>query len=107
VVHKTRTFGSTDTDPGERFFYEVRNKIWMLKSSAPLGPLERVLYGGSTLRRWARTFARSRDRGVLRASLVKGLSAGLRTKPRRTEDVLAAAGLTWPGPARDEPAART
>ncbi len=27
VVHKTRTFGSTDADPGQRFFYEVRNKI--------------------------------------------------------------------------------
>src|SRR6476469_272149 len=30
VVHKTRTFGSTDVDPGGRFFYEVRNKIWTL-----------------------------------------------------------------------------
>jgi rhamnopyranosyl-N-acetylglucosaminyl-diphospho-decaprenol beta-1,3/1,4-galactofuranosyltransferase len=107
AVHKTKTFGSTDTDPGERFFYEVRNKLWMLKSSAPLGPVERLLYGGSTLRRWARTFAASRERGVLRASLVKGLSAGLRTSPRRTEEVLAAAGLTVPSPAPNESATRT
>jgi rhamnopyranosyl-N-acetylglucosaminyl-diphospho-decaprenol beta-1,3/1,4-galactofuranosyltransferase len=96
VVHKTRTFGSTDADPGERFFYEVRNKIWMLRSRAPLGPVERVLYGGSTLRRWIRTFAHSRDRAVLGSSLVKGVAAGLRTSPRPTEEVLAAAGLTVP-----------
>ena len=97
AVHKTRTFGSTDIDPGARFYYEVRNKIWMLRSGAPLGPVERVLYGGSTLRRWARTFARSSDRAVLRSSLVRGFAAGVRTSPRRPEEVLAAAGLTVPG----------
>jgi GT2 family glycosyltransferase len=110
VVHKTKTFGSTDADPGDRFFYEVRNKIWMLKSSAPLGPVERALYGGSTLRRWARTFAGSRDRGLLRASLVKGLAAGFRTSPRPTEEVLSAAGVTLPpitAPAETAPAAST
>jgi GT2 family glycosyltransferase len=96
VVHKTRTFGSTDVDPGPRFFYEVRNKIWTLKSRSPLAPAERVLYTGSTLRRWARTFAKSRDRGVLGRSLVKGVAAGVRTSPRPTEEVLAAVGLMMP-----------
>ena len=94
VVHKTKTFGSTNNDPGERFFYEVRNKIWMLRSNAPLAPLERLIYGGSTLRRWALTFAGSSDRAVLRSSLVKGISAGLRSGPRPTEKVLAEVSLT-------------
>jgi len=89
-------FASTDTDPGERFFYEVRNKIWMLRTRAPLAPAERVLYAGSTLRRWARTFARSRDRGTLRRSLASGIAAGLRTRPRPPEQVLAEAGLQVP-----------
>jgi len=93
VVHKTQTFGSTDVDPGERFFYEVRNKIWMFRDSAPLAPLERLAYGGSTLRRWARTFARSHDRRTLRQSLARGISAGVRTRPRATAEVLADAGL--------------
>jgi rhamnopyranosyl-N-acetylglucosaminyl-diphospho-decaprenol beta-1,3/1,4-galactofuranosyltransferase len=105
VVHKTQTFGSTDVDPGRRFFYEVRNKIWTLRSSTPLAPLERVLYGGSTLRRWARTFARSRDRRTLGRSLAAGIAAGVRTSPRPTEEVLAAAGLTLPAPTQD-PAVR-
>jgi GT2 family glycosyltransferase len=101
VVHKTAMFGSTDIDPGPRFFYEVRNKIWTLRSPAPLAPAERLLYGASTLRRWARTFARSRDRAVLGRSLVKGIAAGVRTRPRPTEEVLAAAGLMMPAPPLD------
>jgi GT2 family glycosyltransferase len=94
VVHKTATFGSTDTDPGPRFFYEVRNKIWTLRARQPLAPAERVLYGGSTLRRWARTFARSRARRALGAALIRGIAAGVRTSPRPTREVLASAGLT-------------
>jgi GT2 family glycosyltransferase len=89
VVHKTGTFGSINADPGPRFFYEVRNKIWMLKSGTSLSPLESVLYGGSTLRRWARTFAGSQDRRTLWSSLVRGVATGVRTRPRRTEEVLA------------------
>jgi GT2 family glycosyltransferase len=96
ATHKTAAFGSADTDPGERFFYEVRNKIWTLKARAPLAPFERVLYAGSTLRRWARTFARSRDRQTLRRSLIKGIAAGVRTSPRPAEEVLAGIGLRVP-----------
>jgi hypothetical protein len=95
-VHKTKTFGSTDVDPGDRFFYEVRNKVWMFKDNAPLAPLERAAYGGSTLRRWARTFAHSHDRRTLRQSLFRGIAAGVRTTPRPTDQVLADAGLPVP-----------
>ncbi len=98
AVHKTAVFGATDSDPGQRFFYEVRNKIWTLRTRAPLAPLERVLYGGSTLRRWARTFANSRDRRALGQCLIKGAAAGLRTSPRPTAEVLADAGLKSPVP---------
>ena len=100
VVHKTAAFGDTDTDPGPRFFYEVRNKIWTLRTRS-LAPAERVLYGGSTLRRWARTFAKSRDRRALGSALVRGIAAGVRTSPRPTEEVLASAGLTVPDRPQD------
>ena len=92
VVHKTRVFGSTDADPGERFFYEVRNKVWLFTRSAGLGPLEKLVYGGSTLRRWARTFARSHDRKTLAVAMRKGLTAGLLSGPRPNGAVLGAAG---------------
>ncbi|MDN5855704.1 MAG: glycosyltransferase, partial [Actinomycetia bacterium] len=46
VVHKTKAFGSTDADPGPRFYYEVRNKTWLYTRSSGLKPLEKALYGG-------------------------------------------------------------
>jgi GT2 family glycosyltransferase len=102
AVHKTATFGGTNVDPGrQRFFYEVRNKIWMLKTRAPLAPLERLAYSGSTLRRWARTFAGSRDRRALGASLAKGIVAGARTRPRPTVEILAEISLKVPADDQD------
>ncbi len=92
VVHKTRTFGSTDADPGERFFYEVRNKVWLFTRSNGLGPVEKLLYGGSTVRRWARTFAGSTNRRTLARGLGRGLLTGVTTRPRPTGEVLTAAG---------------
>jgi GT2 family glycosyltransferase len=92
VLHKTRTFGSTDADPGERFFFEVRNKLWLFTRSRGLTPGEKAVYGASTLRRWGRTFARSGDRRTLRRAMRKGLRAGLRNGPRPNETVLADAG---------------
>ena len=91
VVHKTRVFGSTDADPGERFFFEVRNKVWLFTRSSCLGPAEKLLYAGSTLRRWARTFTASSDRTTLRRAGLRGLRAGL-AAPRSNSTVLAEAG---------------
>jgi GT2 family glycosyltransferase len=104
VVHKTRTFGSTDVDPGERFFWEVRNKLWLFTRSTGLGPLEKVVYGGSTVRRWVRTFARSEDRRTLARGLRRGVLAGLTSRPRSNGVVLRAAGWSPHQPATGSPA---
>jgi rhamnopyranosyl-N-acetylglucosaminyl-diphospho-decaprenol beta-1,3/1,4-galactofuranosyltransferase len=88
VVHKTASYASTDADPGARFFYEVRNKLWLFLRSRGLSPAEKVLYGGSTLRRWMRTVVGSTDRATLLRALRDGFRAGLLTKPRETADVL-------------------
>jgi len=92
VVHKTKVFGSTDADPGDRFFFEVRNKVWLFTRSRSLRPAEKVVYGASTLRRWGRTFAGSQDRPTLRNALRRGLLAGLRRGPRSNAEVLEQAG---------------
>jgi GT2 family glycosyltransferase len=94
VVHKTRTFGSTDADPGERFFYEVRNKVWLFTRSRGLSPVEKAVYGASTLRRWGRTVARSSDRPTLGRAAWRGFRAGVRRGPRPTGEVLAEAQPT-------------
>jgi len=88
VVHKTATFGSTDADPGERFFYEVRNKMWLFGRSRGLAPLEKAAYAGSTLRRWVHTFARSTDRRTLWRGLRRGLADGFRTRPADTTELI-------------------
>ncbi|HSE09843.1 MAG TPA: glycosyltransferase [Nocardioidaceae bacterium] len=102
VVHKTKVFGATDADPGERFFYEVRNKLWMFGRSTGLAPAEKVLYGGATARRWARTYARSKDRKTLTKAFRDGVRAGLTTEPRANADVLSAAGFELHRPSAEE-----
>lgn len=93
VVHKTRTFGSTDADPGERFFYEVRNKLWLFTRSRGLAPAEKVVYAASTARRWARTVRGSQDRRTLLRAAGRGLRAASAGPPRTNEEVLEPAGL--------------
>lgn len=88
VRHLTRTFGDSSADPGPRFHLEVRNKVWLFTRSRALAPWEKVLYGGSTLLRWVRTFATSTDRSVLARGLAQGLREGL-GKPPTTSQVLA------------------
>ncbi len=96
VEHRTKTFGSTDADPGERFYYEVRNKVWTFTRSRGLAPKEKALYGGSTLRRWVKTFAASGRRGVLVSGLRRGLVDGIRSGPRDAYEVMDEAGAPIP-----------
>jgi rhamnopyranosyl-N-acetylglucosaminyl-diphospho-decaprenol beta-1,3/1,4-galactofuranosyltransferase len=101
VVHKTQSFGSTDNDPGERFYFEVRNKVWLFGRSPGLSATEKAVYGGSSLRRWAKTVAKSSDRRTLLSAARRGLVDGVRTKPRATDEVIAAATRDAAPGARD------
>ncbi|GAA1514932.1 GT2 family glycosyltransferase [Agromyces terreus] len=92
VVHKTKVLGSTDADPGPRFYYEVRNKLWMFRRSQSLSGFEKLVYGGSSIRRWIRTFLRSSDRAVLRDGWNRGYRDGTRTRPRPNGASLAGLG---------------
>ncbi len=88
VVHKTRILGSSDADPGERFYFEVRNKLWLFRFSPAFAGWERVLYIAATARRWVRTWARSSDRATLRAAGARGWREGWRSRPRPNDLVL-------------------
>ncbi|NIZ91516.1 glycosyltransferase [Kineosporiaceae bacterium B12] len=92
VEHRTRVFGGTDADPGERFVLEVRNKVWLFTRCRTLGAADTVRYGGATVLRWGRTLARSSRRDVLLRGLASGLAQGLRAGPRPTAEVLADLG---------------
>jgi len=104
VNHETKVFGGTDADPGPRFSLEVRNKVWTFGRSRGLSLPEKVLYGGSTLRRWARTVTRSTDRPTLVKGLARGLREGLSGPPTPTATVLTQA---LPGPAPEPRPSRT
>ena len=77
VHHLTRALGSSDADPGERFRFEVRNKIWTFRDSEGLGVLERAAYEAATARRWLRATVSSADRGALWRAGRRGLLEGL------------------------------
>ncbi|MBL3687822.1 glycosyltransferase [Leucobacter zeae] len=88
VTHKTAKRGSSDADPGARFYFEVRNKIWVFRLSKALYPWEKALYIAATARRWFRTFRASGDRAQLRDCLRRGWRDGWRTRPRPTRAVV-------------------
>ena len=104
VLHKTRVLGSTDADPGERFYYEVRNKLWMFRRSRSLAPWEKVLYGGSSALRWLRTVLRSHDRATLADGWRRGWRDGTRFRPRANADALAGLGRATEAVRAVEPA---
>ncbi|MGW9629770.1 glycosyltransferase [Agromyces sp. NPDC055520] len=103
VVHKTKVLGSTDADPGPRFYYEVRNKLWMFRGSQSLSVFEKAVYGASSVRRWIKTFVRSSDRAVLRDGWRRGYRDGIRTRPRPNSMSLADLGAVSEAVARVEP----
>lgn len=91
VVHKTKVFGSSDADPGMRFRFEVRNKLWMMRWCAQdFTAPEYVEFLLKTVRRWVLTFARSSDRALLRRSGAEGLREALGSRPAPNAELLAA-----------------
>lgn len=92
VEHRTKTFGATDVDPGARFYFEVRNKIWLLRFSSALSGVERVLYAGATLLNWTRTIRKSSDRATLFRGLRRGARDGVSRPPRSNTEVLSGLG---------------
>lgn len=93
VVHKTKARADTDADPGERFYYEVRNKLWLFRRSSALAWYETPLYLAATGRRWFRTYLRTHDRAVIRRTFRAGWHDGISSSPRRNSDYLASLGV--------------
>ena len=77
VHHLTKALGSSDADPGERFRFEVRNKMWTFRDSTGLGAFERLAYEAATARRWLRATLSSADRAALWRAGRQGLREGL------------------------------
>lgn len=87
VVHHTARPVTTDVDPGPRFYYDVRNKLWVFTRSSSLAPWEKVLYGGATARLWLRTLRGSQHRGEVLRRFAAGVRDAVRA-PRSNAEVL-------------------
>jgi GT2 family glycosyltransferase len=92
VVHKTVELGTRAADPGERFYNEVRNKIWTFRGREAFSGPELVLRAAVALLNWGRFFWHSSRRDVLRRALARGVKDALASRPRPNREVLAAAG---------------
>jgi GT2 family glycosyltransferase len=95
VVHKTQEFASGLSNPGPRFYFEVRNKLWALVKSGSFGPLDAAAYGAYTLANWLRLVMRSPDSGQRRDLLTaarKGIRDGLLSKPTANAYIFAGQG---------------
>lgn len=85
--HHTKSFGDAGADPGARFYYEVRNKLWVYTRSSALTPWEKVLYSGASVRNWSRTIAGSPNKRLLLKGLLRGFLHALKA-PRSNQQVL-------------------
>src|SRR5699024_8149736 len=90
VEHRTVAFGNAQSNPGTRFYYDVRNRIWALTRSRSFSPVEAVLHGGATTVAWLRLLAR--HGGALAGVGLRGLMAAIRRGPRPSALVLEADG---------------
>ncbi|MGP9539017.1 glycosyltransferase family 2 protein [Brachybacterium sp. AOP43-C2-M15] len=90
VEHRTARFGNAQANPGSRFYYDVRNRLWALLRTSSFTPLEKILHGGRTALGWMLLLVR--HRGDLFGVGLRGLAAALRRGPRPSATVLAADG---------------
>lgn len=116
VEHRTANFASWQSDPGPRFYNDVRNKLWLLGRSGSLRWWERALYGASVVAGWAGTLRRTSQRAVLLRHAARGARDAVASAPRPTTEVLAEIGplahevraieddATRPAASRPEPA---
>lgn len=86
VEHRTARFGNAQADPGSRFYFDVRNRIWALLRTGSFSTAERVLFGGATALGWVRLLVRTR--GSLLGTGARGALDALRRRPRPGARVL-------------------
>lgn len=92
VEHRTPQFASWKNDPGPRFYYDVRNKLWVYLKSDAFRWWERAIYLASAVGGWLGTLSRSEQRGVLLKHAARGIRDGLLRRPAKTTQVLAGNG---------------
>lgn len=81
VVHHTANPYTSRRDPGDRFFYEVRNKIWTYRLGAGQDHARRLAFAAFTARDWVAILKASTNRKRLVQLGLRGARAGLTSMP--------------------------
>lgn len=79
VIHKTKARHSVGKTKGERFFYDVRNRLWVLRGRA-FDPLEKVWLVGNFLGHIFEYLLGNGRKGV--PVVWRGIRAGVTTRPQ-------------------------
>jgi len=82
TLHNTEHARDTVTDARGRFYYKVRNHLWLLRAGRAFGGLERLDYAYALLRATRRYIGESADRREALLTVARGLRDGLRPEPR-------------------------
>lgn len=85
VEHRTPQFAGATTDPGDRFYFDVRNRLWALGRTSSFRWWEKALYGGRSVFGWLRTL---REHPRLRPLALRAVRDAVRAGPRPTRAVL-------------------
>jgi GT2 family glycosyltransferase len=82
TLHNTAEPRDTITDARGRFYYKVRNGLWLLRAGESFRGFERASYALSIVQAIQRYVAQSADRREAVATVARGLRDGLRREPR-------------------------
>jgi len=82
VVHKTPSKHVPATSIGGKYFYEVRNKLWIIRHSSAFSRGEKWWMAKSLLRRTWRHLRQSRFSRQSASAIARGLAAGLCSSPQ-------------------------
>jgi GT2 family glycosyltransferase len=103
--HRTKAYAGALDQAGDRFFYEIRNKLWTFAWGRVFGPLDWLAYLVYTKWGWVGAIRRAPDKLVALRAVGRGVKAGLVRPPRPNRLVLGGLGSVSREVAGVEPAA--
>lgn len=82
TIHATPKAHDTTTDARDRFYFKVRNQLWLLRAGRSFRGLERLAYAASLLSAIRTYVGQSASRGAALLVVARGFRDGLRREPR-------------------------
>ncbi len=82
VCHKTPGNPTTKADTGPRYYFEIRNKLWMVRHSQAFRPMENIRFILSLLVETGRFVYRTTPKRMAIWTVARGTARGLLTRPK-------------------------